>query len=280
MNINNPLSLEFLAHKPGKAAIVLQSLDAEQAALYLVNVPVRVLAPVIERIESWPAARIMEFMPLEQRGAVITQLKYPAASALLRLFSEQQRQLLLAELPSQLVRTLKHSLSYPENTIGAWMDSSTPHFSKELTVGDCLALLKKAMHSFEIVVAVDDNHRIHGVIPLSNLLTAANKRLLGDLVDQSCTPLAAQMSLTMANNAIDWKRYNALPVRTSNGVFVGAISRESLQGALTKTQPNHSATIGNSLLVHLSRAMIATVAGLLSMTTNITMVAKSDQEKK
>lgn len=264
MTITNPLSLEFLAHKPGKAAAVLQALDAEQAALYLTNVPTRVLAPVIERIESWPAARIIELMPLEQSCAVITQLKYPAAATLIRLLDDRQRQSLLAQLPNQLVRTLKRSLNYPEDSVGAWMDSSTPHFSRELMVGDCLALLKKTAGAFEIIVAVDDSHCIDGVIPLSALLTSHSKRPLGDLVDRRCVALAAKMSLTMAKNAADWQRYNALPVRTNHGVFVGAISRESLHSALLKTQPNHTVPQGNSLLAHVSRAMITTATGLLA----------------
>lgn len=278
MKIANPLSHDFLARKPAKAAIVLQSLEAEQAALYLASVPVRVLAPVIERIESWPAARIIELMPIEQSCAVLSQLNYPAAAALIRLLDDEQRQSMLAHLPKQLVRTIKQSLSYPEETVGAWMDSSTPHFSKELTAGDCLALLKKSGRSFKIVVAVDSKHRIEGVIPLSNLLISSPQQTLSELVDRTCVPLAAQVSLVLAKDAPDWQHYSALPIRTNNGVFVGAISRETLNRALMKTQPEHPTSIGDSLLAHMSRAMIATVAGLLALTSNSALTMQ-DEEK-
>jgi Mg/Co/Ni transporter MgtE len=262
----NPLSLDFLAQKPGAAARVLQNLNAEEAALYLsVNIPLRVVAPVIERIETWPAARILELMPLDKSSGVLKLMQYPVVAAVMRLFEESYRQELLEQLPSQLVKTLTRSLSYREDTVGAWMENLTPAFSGQLTVGECLGLLKKSRAVVELVVVIDDSHRIEGIISLGTLLVNDVTRKLASLATSRLLALAAQSSLAMAKEAPGWVSYGALPIRDNNDVFIGTISREALLEALLASKPKLSHESGDSLITHLASAMLATVSGLLTM---------------
>lgn len=265
----NPLSLDFLTQKPGMAARVLQSLEAQESAIYLANdIPIRVVVPVIEKIESWPAARILERMPLDKSCAVLSLLKYPVVAAIMRLFDQQQRQLMVEHLPSQLVNALKRSLSHPEDTVGAWMDDSTPHFSRELTVGDCLEVLKKARQSFDLIVVIDDKHAIDGVISPSALLISAPQRKLKEITDSGCVALAANNSLPVAKKAEAWRRYNTLPVRDNNDIFAGTINRTALMSAMLMGQPARKTAPEDTLLAHLSSAMAATATGLLAITTS------------
>ena len=268
MSTTNPFSLDFLLQKPGKAARVIQTLDSRQAALYLSTVPVRVLAPVIERIESWPAARIIELMPTEQSSAVLCKVKFPAAAAVLRLVDDSTRNALLTNLPTQLTRTLSRSLNYPDDTVGAWMDRSAPHFSRDLSVAECVALLRQLNQTFELVVAVDDNHGIDGIIPVSALLISEPSRMLRELADRQCAHLVAQARLAKVKDVEEWQRFNTLPVRGRNGSFLGTLSRQTLYHALDKDSPAPSVPLRDSLLAHLSRAMMASVSGLLSILVN------------
>lgn len=278
MNKTNPLSLDFLLQKPGRAASVLQTLDAEQAALYLANVPIRALAPVIERTETWPAARIIEHMPIDKSCAVLARINYPAAAALMRLVNDKKRKSLLEHLPRQMVSSLNRTLNYPEETVGAWMDSSALHFSRELAVGDCLELLKKSNQECEFVVVVDDKRCIDGVVSLSTLLISDSARVLKDVADHRCQPVAAQTSLAMAKDAPGWLSYNSLPVRANSGVFLGMLSRQALHGAMKNAEPRNSEPLGNSILVHLSKAMLASAAGLLTMIVRDVSNAESARE--
>ena len=149
MKHSSSLSLDFLASKPQAAAQVLQALEVEQAAQYLREVPVRILAPVLDEMETWPAARILDLLTLEQNAAIFMQLGYRSVASLLRLQHGERRTALLTALPGQLARPLTQSLAYQESTVGAWMDMSTPHFYADLSAHDCLLLLVelKACHS-------------------------------------------------------------------------------------------------------------------------------------
>ncbi|HLS97377.1 MAG TPA: hypothetical protein VK018_01505 [Porticoccaceae bacterium] len=269
MRPHNPLSLDFLASKPEAAARVLQSLEAEQAARYLEAVPVRLLAPVLERAEVWPAARILDQLPLEQNGAVFPRLPYPTAAALLRLQQPARREALLGVLPGPLARALARALAYPDTTVGAWMDMSTPCFHPDLPARECLALLRKAPAPFGgDLVVVDQGHRVLGILPLDRLVREANGARVGDLMDSAAAPLPAEMSLDMAARRADWHRHGALPVRHGNGTYLGTLSRATLHGALARRRPGATEPLGDSLPAHLARAMASTLRGLLMFTAS------------
>jgi Mg/Co/Ni transporter MgtE len=262
----NSLSLNFLASKPLSAASVLQALDSEQAASYLQEVPVRTLAPVFQSMETWPAARILDLLPLEKNVAVFRQLNYQSVAALLRLQDKTRRSELLQELPGKLARPLALSLAYQENTVGAWMDMSTPHFFEELSAWECLSLLKKIEKPFGCsLTVINQKHHIVGVVTLDVLLLSPNEKELGKLMDTSISALSAEMSLTVAKHSQDWHSHSLLPVRSGNGSYLGTLSRTMLRKALLSDRPTQVPLLGDSVVAHLGNAMMSSAAGLLQL---------------
>ncbi|MES3007922.1 MAG: hypothetical protein V4751_09145 [Pseudomonadota bacterium] len=266
---SSSLSLNFLASKPQAAAQVLQALDVEQAAQYLQEIPVRILAPVLDEMETWPAARILDLLTLEQNAAIFVQLAYRSMASLLRLQHAQRRAALLEVLPAKLSRPLAQSLAYQENTVGAWMDMATPHFYADLSAQDCLALLRKISQPFgSTLTVISNNHRVLGVVTLDALLISPGTHTLGELMDVQLTPLAAELSLDVARNLPDWHAYSNLPVRSVNGTFLGTLSRTALHMALDSNKVDVSPTLDDSVLVHLVRAMATTVTGMLRLSSS------------
>ncbi|MDP1932965.1 MAG: hypothetical protein Q8L60_16055 [Gammaproteobacteria bacterium] len=279
MSRSKSLSLDFLASKPRAAAGVLQSLMPDQAALYLAEVPVRILAPVLADMETWPAARILDLLTLEQNAAIFGQLHYRSVAALLRLQEEQRRVALLEVLPSQLAKPLARSLAYQENTVGAWMDMSTPHFYAELSRWECIALLKKIGKPFgSSLIVISHSHHIVGVVSLDVLLISPDEKPLGQLMDPRVQPLPAEMSLEVARNTPDWHNHSVLPVRNANGNYLGTLSRMALRDALARNKATAVPELGDSVLAHLVRAMGATATGLLQFSSANSIQWHSEEE--
>lgn len=277
MKHSSSLSLDFLASKPHAAAQVLQALEVEQAAQYLQEVPVRILAPVLDEMETWPAARILDLLTLEQNVAIFMQLGYRSVASLLRLQHGERRAALLTALPGQLARPLTQSLAYQESTVGAWMDMSTPHFYADLSAHDCLALLRKISHPFgSSLTVISHNHRVLGVVTLDALLISPATRTLGQLMDVRLTPLPAELSLDVARNLPDWHAHSNLPVRSVNGTFLGTLSRTALHMALDSNKGAASPTFDDSVLAHLVRAMATTMAGMLRVSSSTRTGAHED----
>jgi Mg/Co/Ni transporter MgtE len=269
MTSHNPLSLDFLAAKPVAAAKVLQTLESDIAAPYLEQVPIRILAPVVQAMENWPAARILDRLDVERNAAVFLQLNYRNVAALLRLQEESRRGQLLEILPAKLARPLARSLAYEENTVGAWMDISTPHFYPDLRVGDCLALLRKNAAPFgSSLMVVNRNHRLVGAVALDTLLTSPDDRTLDQLLDPGLEALAVEMSVQVARKASAWHRHGVLPVRSNSGTYLGTLSRLTLQQALLSNRTPQAPALGDSLLAQLARAMAETAGGLLKFSSN------------
>lgn len=265
MTSSNPLSLDFLIRKPEAAAQVLQSLEDQEAAFYLREVPVRIVAPVLQEMQMWPASRILDQLSLEQNAAIFAQLTYRTVAALMRLQQRARRTELLAVLPAKLARSLSVSLVYQENTVGAWMDMSTPGFYPELTAGECLGLLKNSEDPFGTsLVMINQSHQVVGMVPLDRLLASPDEQTLGQLMDSEQQPLAAEMSIQIAANLSDWHRYHSLPVRNVSGVYLGTVTRSVLRTALEERSTEGS-SLGDSLLSHLARAMIATATGMMQL---------------
>ena len=274
MKHSNSLSLEFLASKPQAAAQVLQALEVEQAAQYLREVPVRILAPLLDEMETWPAARILDLLTLEQNAAIFMQLGYRSVASLLRLQYGERRAALLTALPGKLARPLTQSLAYQEGTVGAWMDMSTPHFYADLSAHDCLALLRKIPHPFgSSLTVISKNHRVLGVVTLDTLLISSGSSTLGELMDMQLTPLPAELSLDVARKLPDWHAHGNLPVRSAHGTFLGTLSRTALHMALESNKGASSPTPDDSILTHLMRAMATTMAGMLRLSSSTSTTA-------
>lgn len=281
MSKSSSLSLDFLTSKPRAAAGVLQALMPDQAALYLADVPVRIVAPVLQDMETWPAARILDLLTLEQNAAIFGQLQYRSVAALLRLQQEQRRVALLEVLPSQLAKPLARSLAYQDNTVGAWMDMSTPHFYAELSAWECIALLKKIRKPFgSSLTVISHSHHIVGVVSLDVLLMSPDEQPLGQLMDPSVQPLPAEMSLDVARNTPDWHSHSVLPVRNANGNYLGTLSRIALRAALASNKAPAVPELGDTVLAHLVRAMGATTTGLLQFSSANNINWQAEQQDK
>ena len=277
MTTFNPLSLDFISRRPATAARVLQGEDARQVARYLSEVPIRLLIPLIEAMESWPAARILAELPDEQVPAILARLSFPVTATLVRLQTKALQQAWMAKLSSSLTRQLARTLSYPEDAVGAWMNSSTPHFSASITVGECLTMLRHGKERIgSHIICVDDHHRIAGVVAVDQLLASPDTQQLTALLDRTVRALPAQMSVTVARTQTDWQRVDLLPVRDSHGLFAGTLSRKQLHDAALRLQSEPQMDLGDSITAHLIRAMSTSIAGMLSLISGYKSAADSE----
>lgn len=261
----NPLSLDFLSSKPRAAARVLQGMTAEQAAPYLETVPARLCAPILQAMETWPAARILDRLSTEQNAGVFTQLPYQTAAGLLRLQGEERRRRLLELLPGKLASSLRRSLAYREDTVGAWMDLSTPTFRPQLPSTECLALLQRSgQPSGRDLMIVDEQHRVVGMLPLDRLVANSREHhLLSALMDSPATTLPAEMSLAVASRLPAWHQHTRLPVRTARGNYLGTLDHATLQAAANRRQAPPEPV--QSLAWVLGQSIVATLGGLMAL---------------
>ena len=262
-----PLTIAYLDRLPGSAAQVIESLQSGDAAALFEAVPTRILVPVVERMEKWPAALCLQLLPSERAAAIVAGVSYQSATVLLRLATAGRRDAILEQLPAALARDLKESLRYPRNTVGAWMDLSVPTLSLATTVEAAIVVLRAANGRMaDPIFVVDEDQRLAGVLRAEALLRHAGTTGIADLIETGLTPLFARTLLRDAAELAAWDDHSCLPVASRLGQMLGTLARSDLKrGLATISAASTPTETSASIWSNAGEAMLVSMAGLLDL---------------
>ncbi|MDX1710719.1 MAG: hypothetical protein R3316_06240 [Rhodovibrionaceae bacterium] len=263
------LTLSFLERQPRSAALVLDRTGAEDAAAFLEDVPGRISAPTLGYMLPLAAARCLDHLSASRAANIVRHLPHQNAVSLLRIVQDSRREALFGELPGNLARALRRSLTYPADSVGAYMDHSTPAFPETTKARDALEFLKRPDNESEpYLFVIDASGRFSGLVNVLWILRAADDSPLHSLVDQSVEPLSNYATLMRAAESPGWVKYAVLPVVNRKGVVLGGLSREALFQALGSGQDAAGRRLGpRSFLLHMMAAYLTTSAELIRLST-------------
>lgn len=259
------LTIAYLERLPESSANVIAGMRSQDAAALFETLPTRIVAPIVGKMEKWPAARCLEHLSLENAAAIISEISYQDATILLRLTSVERREPILAQLPSRLALDLRESLRYPRNCVGAWMDLSVPSLSLNATVKDGVSLARAGSAGDSIFV-VDDGHRLAGLVRTESLLRYSAGTRLADIVQTGLKPLFSRMLLREAAAEPEWDKFLRRPVVGRDGQLLGALSRyDMMSGLTTITAKSHSSEFGALIWSQVGEAFVISLAGLVGL---------------
>lgn len=258
------LSQAFLERQPEAAAALLQDFKPQQSAQFLVQVPQTVLLPILMAMNSWPAAKVLSELPVALTSELLAKLNPSKAEILMRLLPGDQRANILKQLPNDTAKTINLKLTYPLGTVGAWMDASTPYFSAQSSVSDCLDFIKRRQsHVDGIVVVVDEFRHLLGVIDLDKLLISDAKQPLADLINTELSPLPAKATLWEIKQHEGWSHFSTLPVADHQQHILGTLSHSVLIEGTKKSLRHQSNVQHFSIMSHVGRAFFVALTGLI-----------------
>jgi Mg/Co/Ni transporter MgtE len=264
------LSQVFLQQRPRAAAALLEEFSPEDCVAFLKDMPLEVLVQVIDNMASWPAARTLSLLPAQLSAEILRKLPDAEAETLLRLMTKNQRAVVMAQLPGDTARNLARKLTFPISTVGAWMDSSVPCFTLDSSVNHCLDLVKRRKsHLGGIVIAVDEQHHLAGLVEVERLLTIDGKTLLKDLLNTDTQPLSARATLWEVEHHEGWSAYPSLPVVDRNNTVLGALTHSALRSGTARSLEPEASQMQFSLLAQMGSAFIVAMGGLLASLTGI-----------
>lgn len=262
-----PLTIAYLERLPDSAAKAIAAMPPADAAALFEAVPSRILTPVVEKMEKWPAAQCLQHLSDERAAAIVSEVSYQTATVLLRLASAERRAMILEQLPSSLARDLRQSLTYPRNTVGAWMDLSVPTLSLGATVEDASAVVRAANGLMgDPIFVVDEAQHLAGVLRMEALLRHAENTRIADLVETGLAPLFARALLRDAAAHAAWDDYLCLPVASRLGQMIGTLTRGDLKKGLTTiSAASGTAEAGTSIWSDVGEAFAVSMTGLLDL---------------
>lgn len=280
MTEHSSLTTAFLEAQPQSAARVLEDLEFSDAAALLETLPARISAPVVGFMVPWTAARCVEMLPVQKAAGIIAAMGYQDATSVLRLVEGENLDRILVEVKQDLARDFRNSLTYPNGTVGAWMDFSVPSFAETTEVADALRYIKKRKsHVSGHVFVTDESGAYKGLVAIGTLVKSrANASLAGSL-DTSVKPLSNRATLASVATIPAWDDHPLLPVVGRKGNVLGGLACSTLRKGLAEVPRVSTSQEFSSLWAHLFMAFFLVASNLMRFVAPGSQAAEADAKE-
>ncbi len=229
------------------AARLLEAMPIEQANEVLAAVDATTAAPVVGRMLPTHAARCVEQQPPADSAVLLEHLGSQEAVAVLRHLSNELREAVLENLGPQWVVAFRLLLSYPTNTVGAWVEPRVLTLPDDCTAGEARDRVARGQQAVQArIYVLDRARRLRGAVPGVALLQVPNRKAIASILEPA-DPLWAREPLATAQEHEIWEKHTEAPVINRDEEFIGIISYADLRRAFRQLTRTPSTDGGRNL---------------------------------
>jgi magnesium transporter len=221
----------YLRLHPEAAARLLESMPAEQANAVLNAVDPATAAPVVGHMLPTCAAACIEQQPAGDAAQLLERLGSRESVAVLRHLPGELRENVLSSLGTQWLMAFKLLLSYPTNTVGAWIEPRVLTLPDDCTCGEARDRVARSEQAAQArIYVLDRSRRLRGAVRGLALLQVSTRKKLVTLLEPA-EALWAREPLATAQEHGVWERHTEAPVVNRDEEFIGVISYADLRKA-------------------------------------------------
>lgn len=229
----------YLRLHPESAARLLESMAVEQANAVLAAVDVKTAAPVVGHMLPTHAAQCIEQQPPADSALLLEHLGSQESVAVLRHLPKELRDEVLGALGRQWLMAFKLLLSYPLNTVGAWVEPRVLTLPDDCNAGEARDRIARSDQVAQArIYVLDRSRRLRGGIRGLTLLQVSNRKMLASILEPADALWARDPLATALEHSV-WERHTEAPVINREEEFIGVISYADLRKAFR--QVTHSA---------------------------------------
>jgi len=225
----NELGLLFLANYPGPAGVVLEQIDADEAAQALLPLDIRRASEVLMRMNVDAAARTLRCMDETWARDTLIAADFVQAARWLANLDEETSARLLTALPLQSQRNIREALEFPVGTAGRLMDPRVTTFREDTTVDEALMRIRKSKNrKITDVVLIDDEGKLTGVVSLQSMVGAPDNAAMGSLADRDRPVVNPMATRDEVVDLLNRHALSSLPVVDLDGQVLGILPYDTL----------------------------------------------------
>ncbi len=177
------LDRRFMLDYPRLAASSIERLPREVAAAAVQGQDITTLAPVVSLMAPDAAMELLDELPEDKVGALLSEIAPNVAAMMLSLAEHERRDRLLTALDTSVAQEISSLLEYPANSAGRLMETRVVHFRDSATVEETLARLRKSRtQSSRSLFVIDGDNKLSGRVTLQDLALASPTAVLSELV--------------------------------------------------------------------------------------------------
>ncbi|OZG75019.1 hypothetical protein BTA51_01050 [Hahella sp. CCB-MM4] len=231
------MALKFLENEPVAAARQLELEDPDSVCAFFQKVSQRTLIPVLRTMLPAYAAPVITQLPEDFTGNLFSEMNQADIAAILRHTDSDNCERLLKLLPIRKQTACKLLVSFPEYTIGAWLETGLLVLDEHMEVQEALTRLKKKAYSeTQDIYVVNRKRHVRGKISVYDLIRAAPTQPVNNLVRDSGPSLSG---LTHVNTALSlpiWNQQDTVAVVNRKQEFLGVLHHFSVRTALSRME--------------------------------------------
>lgn len=231
MSGREELAAAYLRLHPESAARLLEAMAPDQANAVLNAVDLVIAGPVVGHMLPTYAARCVERQPAADSALLLERLGSQESVAVLRHLQNDHREAVLNALGPQWLMAFKLLLSYPTNTVGAWVEPRVLTLPDDCTVGEARDRIARSEHATQArIYVLDRSRRLRGAVRGLMLLQMPNRKKVASILEPA-DAIWARDPLATAQEHNVWERHTEAPVINREEEFIGVISYADLRKA-------------------------------------------------
>ena len=217
----------FIELHPEDAARTFEALNRDEAVRLLKNLPLRVVAALVERISPHEAALMVQRLGMDRQHELLTMLPLHAGSALIKHMEPESREAALKGVSEKQARWLKELADYPGETAGGMMEPKVVSLTLDLTAQQAIAAIRKApREALHYLYVCRRDGELVGVLNMRDLLLANARDPIDPLVRKDVLSVPATMDREEVIDLMADRRFLALPVVDAHNHLMGVVKHD------------------------------------------------------
>ena len=258
------LTLNFITKHPQEAAKILEQLAVEDTVAFIEKIPPEMGSKLLDMLAPQYSGQCLLTLDPNLSAALIQGMKSTSTLSMLRLIPRATINSLLRLLSTDKKEVLEKRLSFPQSSVGAWMDSDNPPVSETSLIGD----IRRSLRTYKGVIdyapcVVKADGTIAGLLSLLKLATAKDGTMVSKVMATDFNPILDRDSLQSVAALADWNRFDALPVINRKGKFIGMLTHKNLNKGLSYSTGGGPSDSANSIMSDCVNAYTSTLSWLV-----------------
>jgi magnesium transporter len=243
---------QFLSDHPTDAVRLIENMQLEDIGQLFETLPEDISAQVIARMNIVTSINSLQLISIQKTVAIIEYVPTEIVSIMMRNMSMNLQKEILESISPEKAAFLNQILTYPEGTVGSFMDPFVYTFFEDMSVTDALKIVKSNSEINEnYIYIVTRNHHIAGVINVNELLRAKSDQSIATIMNRKVINIFADVKLKLIRTHPGWQDYPVLPVVDNKGILQGIVHYKNLsryeEGEVKNRIPQHLAKTSSAL---------------------------------
>lgn len=231
------LARHFISAEPEAAATRLQSENPLLIAGLLETIEIQSAANIVRLMQPVFAAPVLAHINDEHIKKICNKLKLSEISPIVRVMNSRQQNKFLKHLSIARQSACKTLVSFPDNTLGAWIEADVLVLEKDMSVDEALKAVKLGDYSSsQHIFVVDAKRRVIGKVSVFELLRSEAEQFVGSIMNPKASLISGYIDLENALDSEVWKRADTVAVVNNKQCLIGVVHHHRIRSIVLKSR--------------------------------------------